>query len=171
MTPVGDDNMIECEGLTKRFGAFTAVDHVEFASARGDLRLPRAQRLGQVHGHPHAVRLARAERRPGARRAGSMWRGSRTQIKRHIGYMSQKFSLYDELTVHENLAFYGRLYGLRGAALRERHDGAGRADAPGAVPEPARRAALGRLAATAGHGLRARAQADRAVPRRADGGH
>ena len=90
---------------------------------------------------------------------GLMWRARRSEIKSLIGYMSQKFSLYDELTVHENLLFLRPALRLarRGAqAALRRTD---RAHASGAVSEPARGAALRRLAATAGHGLLAHAPA------------
>ncbi len=93
------------------------------------------------------------------------------QIKDLIGYMSQKFSLYDELTAYENLQFYGRLYGLRGAALAKRRDEL--VALAHIEPYLKRRAglALGRLAAAPGDGLFADAPSYRVVPRRADGGH
>ena len=62
------------------------------------------------------MRNARAHRRT-ARIAGLDVVQELDPIKTLIGYMSQKFSLYDELTTNENLTFYGRLYGLRGARL------------------------------------------------------
>ncbi len=115
--------MIECEGLTKRFGHFTAVDQVSFTIEQGlHLRLPRTERLGQVHGHPACCAGCSQPSDGQARIAGLDVARELEQIKSFIGYMSQKFSLYDELTVHENLSFYGRLYGLRGAALKQRYD-------------------------------------------------
>src|SRR5437879_9269099 len=112
------ETMIQCEGLTKRFGHFTAVDQVSFAVGKGSI----FGFLGpNGSGKSTVIRMLCGLLEPSdgqGRIAGFDVARQTEEIKPLIGYMSQKFSLYDELTVHENLSFYGRLYGLKGAALK-----------------------------------------------------
>src|SRR5258706_12803242 len=118
--PVPADVMISCEKLTKRFGAFTAVDHVSFSVAKGSI----FGFLGpNGSGKSTVIRMLCGILEPtegSARVAGIDVVQSADQLKGMVGYMSQKFSLYDELTATENLVFYSRLYGLSGAALKQR---------------------------------------------------
>jgi len=114
--------MIECEGLTKRFGTFTAVDHVSFSVGKGSI----FGFLGpNGSGKSTVIRMLCGILEPteGTARVGGhdiIREGE--EIKEMIGYMSQKFSLYDELTTNENLTFSGKLYGLNGRALTQRRD-------------------------------------------------
>src|SRR5690242_13899702 len=116
------ETMIECEGLTRRFGHFTAVDHVSFKVVKGSI----FGFLGpNGSGKSTVIRMLCGLLEPSDGRAaiaGIDVTKQTEKIKTLIGYMSQKFSLYDELTVYENLMFYGRLYGLRSAALAKRRD-------------------------------------------------
>lgn len=116
------DPMISCDALTKRFGHFTAVDQVSFSVTKGSI----FGFLGpNGSGKSTVIRMLCGLLEPSDGRASLAGFDVATQseeIKHLIGYMSQKFSLYDELTVHENLNFYGRLYGLQGAALKQRYD-------------------------------------------------
>jgi len=116
------DTMIECDKLTKRFGQVTAVDHVTF-------KVEKSSIFGFLgpngYGKSTVIRMLCGLLEPSDGQgliAGFDVATQTDQIKSLIGYMSQKFSLYDELTVYENLMFYGRLYGLRGAALSKRRD-------------------------------------------------
>src|SRR5678815_2727263 len=116
------DAMIECDGLTKRFGHFTAVDHVTFSVGRGSI----FGFLGpNGSGKSTVIRMLCGILEPTegtARIDGRDVQSEGDTIKEMIGYMSQKFSLYDELTVNENLVFSGKLYSLRDRELKKRRD-------------------------------------------------
>src|SRR5437764_8486512 len=114
--------MIQCEGLTKRFGTFTAVDHVSFSVGKGSI----FGCLGpNGSGKSTVIRMLCGILEPSegtARIGGRDVMKEGDEIKSMIGYMSQKFSLYDELTVNANLIFSGKLYGMRSDKLKQRRD-------------------------------------------------
>jgi ABC-2 type transport system ATP-binding protein len=106
--------------LSKKFGDFTAVDRVSFTVERGAI----FGFLGpNGAGKTTTIRMLLGLLRPSSGSAtvlGFDIVRQTGELKRHIGYMSQRFSLYDDLTVEENLNFYGRTYGVLGRALRAR---------------------------------------------------
>lgn len=119
-TPATAPCAIEVEGLTKRFGSFTAVDHISFSVGRGEIfGFLGANGAGKTT----AMRMLCGLSRPTAGSgtvAGCDILRSPEQIKRRIGYMSQRFSLYGPLTVDDNIRLFATVYGLsdREIALR-----------------------------------------------------
>lgn len=117
-----DGPTIRATGLTRRFGSFTAVDDVSFDIARGAI----FGFLGpNGSGKSTVIRMLCGLLRPTSGTAvldGIDVCADPEGVKLRIGYMSQRFSLYEDLTVDENLLFFGRIYGLRQAALRARRD-------------------------------------------------
>ena len=115
-----DSYAVQVVDLTKKFGDFVAVDAVTFDIRRGEI----FGFLGpNGAGKTTTIRMLLGLLRPTSGRASVLGYDivrQPEQIRRHIGYMSQRFSLYRDLTVGENLDFYGRTYGVRGRQLRER---------------------------------------------------
>lgn len=115
-----NDCAVEVENLTKKFGDFTAVDGVSFTIERGEI----FGFLGpNGAGKTTTIRMLLGLIKPTSGRAkvlGFDIVKEPEEIKRCIGYMSQRFSLYNDLTVSENLDFFGRTYGLSGQRLRAR---------------------------------------------------
>src|ERR1043166_3469790 len=113
-------NAVEVHDLTRKFGDFVAVDHVSFD-------VPQGQIFGFL-GPNGAGKTTTIKMLPGllappsgeGRVAGLDIRREAEAIKERIGYMSQLFSLYGDLTVDENIRFFAGLYGVTGARLEER---------------------------------------------------
>lgn len=106
-------DVIRAEGLTKRFGSFTAVDRVSFTVKQGEV----VGYLGpNGSGKTTTIRLLLGLLLPtegSAQVLGYDIVSQSESIRQNVGYMTQKFGLYEELTVRENLSFYAGVYGIR----------------------------------------------------------
>lgn len=120
MIASSDDYAVQAHQLTRRFGDFLAVDHISFTVSRGEI----FGFLGpNGAGKTTTIRMLLGLVRPSsgwAKVLGFDIMRQAEEIRKRIGYMSQKFSLYNDLTVSENLNFFGGTYGVRGRRLRER---------------------------------------------------
>ncbi len=114
--------IITARSLTRKFGDFTAVDAISFQVMEGEI----FGFLGaNGAGKSTAIRMLTGLLRPTggeARVAGFDVYTQPNDIKRNIGYMAQRFALYDDLTVLENIRFFGGIYGLRRQALRKKSE-------------------------------------------------
>ncbi len=114
------DYAVTVDRLTKKFGVFTAVDKISLNVARGEIfGFLGANGAGKTTAIRILCGLLLPTGGTGTVNGFDIYKGSE-QIKRSIGYMSQKFSLYRDLTGRENLQFYGSVYHLPNGQLRER---------------------------------------------------
>jgi len=114
------DNIIEVENLTKIFGDFTAVNAITFTVKKGEIfGFLGANGAGKTT----AMKMLIGISKPSSGKAivaGFDVFSQTEDIKRNIGYMSQKFALYDDLTVKENINFFGGIYGLSKKQITEK---------------------------------------------------
>ena len=117
---MSNENVITADKLTKRFGSFTAVDHISFEVKKGEIfGFLGANGAGKTT----AMRMLCGLSLPTdgkATVAGFDVYTQNEQIKKNIGYMSQKFSLYEDLTIRENIRFYAGIYGKSDRFIKEK---------------------------------------------------
>lgn len=118
----GGQPVIEVSDLTKQFGSFIAVDHISFNVRRGEIfGFLGANGAGKTT----AMRMLTGLSRPTAGQAtvaGFDVSRQPEEVKRHIGYMSQKFSLYEDLKVWENIRLFAGIYGVKDDEIGPRTD-------------------------------------------------
>ncbi|MGB5665832.1 MAG: ABC transporter ATP-binding protein [Maribacter sp.] len=114
------ENAIQVENLTKMFGDFTAVDSISFEVNNGEIfGFLGANGAGKTT----AMKMLIGILKPTSGAANVAGYDVSTQaedVKKSIGYMSQRFSLYNDLTIKENIVFFGGIYGLSKAAIKEK---------------------------------------------------
>ncbi len=107
------DRVIHTENLTKRFGNFTAVDNISFDVDRGEIfGFLGANGAGKTTAMRMLCGLSHPTSGKGSVAGFDIFKQSE-QVKKNIGYMSQKFSLYEDLKVWENLRLFGGIYGMK----------------------------------------------------------
>ncbi|HUH29197.1 ABC transporter ATP-binding protein [Gelidibacter sp.] len=116
------DKVIQVEGLTKMFGNFTAVNAITFEVEKGEIfGFLGANGAGKTT----AIKMLIGISNPTSGKAtvaGFDVLTNPDDIKKNIGYMSQKFALYDDLTVKENITFFGGIYGLSRQRIKEKSE-------------------------------------------------
>ena len=116
------ENVIEVEHLVKAFGTFRAVDDISFTVKRGEIfGFLGANGAGKTTAMHMLTGLNQPTSGTG-RVVGFDIRTEYEQIKKHIGYMSQKFSLYEDLTVAENISLFAGIYGMQDDEIRHKTD-------------------------------------------------
>lgn len=117
-----EEKVIEVSGLTKKFGTFTAVNNISFDVKRGEIfGFLGANGAGKTTAMRMLCGLSKPTAGQGKVADYDIMR-QQEDIKRHIGYMSQHFSLYGELTVWENLNLFSTIYGMTPQQIRSRGD-------------------------------------------------
>lgn len=115
-----DQTVISVRNLTKRFGSFTAVDSISLDVLKGEIfGFLGANGAGKTTAMRMLCGLSYPTSGSGTVAGCDIITGAE-EIKRHIGYMSQRFSLYDNLTVMENLRLFATIYGMKPADIKER---------------------------------------------------
>ncbi len=113
-------NVIEVKDLTKQFGSFVAVDHISFAVEKGEIfGFLGANGAGKTTAMRMLCGLSIPTSGDGVV-AGFDIAREQEKIKQHIGYMSQRFSLYNDLKVWENIRLFGGIYGMTSKEIEEK---------------------------------------------------
>lgn len=116
------ENVIEVEHLVKTFGSFHAVDDISFTVKKGEIfGFLGANGAGKTTAMHMLTGLNQPTNGTG-RVVGFDIRTEYEQIKRHISYMSQKFSLYDDLTIAENISLFAGIYGMKDDEIHRKTD-------------------------------------------------
>ncbi|MBD5373034.1 MAG: ABC transporter ATP-binding protein [Bacteroides sp.] len=115
-----NNSVISVRNLTKRFGSFTAVDHISFDVSRGEIfGFLGANGAGKTTAMRMLCGLSQPSDGTGLV-AGFDIAANPEMVKRNIGYMSQKFSLYEDLSVNDNLTLFATIYGMKNQEIMKR---------------------------------------------------